>query len=101
MDEILELASGDGEHASLWRLYPVSVRDASGRQQRLPSIGAALLIPNAVTNLALKHVEDFILVMVDVQGRRGFSLFSSTVQTSFSGSSVQLPFSTRRACPTT
>jgi hypothetical protein len=69
-DEVLELASGDGEHASLSRLHTVGVRNALGRQQRLASTGSALLISNAVTDLAFQDMEYFVLIMVDVQGRR-------------------------------
>jgi hypothetical protein len=45
------------------------MRDALGGQQGLTSAGETLLIPDPVANLTLKHVEDFILVMVDVQRR--------------------------------
>jgi hypothetical protein len=57
-DEVLKFASGDGEHPGLSRLDPVSVRNTLGRQQRLPGTGAVLLIPNAVTHLTFKDVED-------------------------------------------
>src|SRR4051794_11497320 len=69
-DEVLEFASGNGEHAGLSRLDPVGVWNPLGRQQRLPSTGAALLIPDAIAHLTFKHVEDFVFVMVDVQGWR-------------------------------
>jgi hypothetical protein len=36
----------------------------------LSCAGTALLIPHAVTDLTFKNMEDFVFVMVDVQGRR-------------------------------
>jgi hypothetical protein len=69
-DEVLELASGDGKHASFSRLHPVGVRDALRCQQRLTSAGTALLIPDPVAHLTFKDMEDFILIVVDVQRRR-------------------------------
>ena len=68
-DEVLEFASRDGEHPGLSRFHPVGMGNAFGRQQRLPGTGAVLLVPNLVTHLTLKDMEDFVLVMVDVQGR--------------------------------
>jgi hypothetical protein len=65
-DEVLELAFGDGEHASFSRLDPIGVGDALGGQQGFTSAGETLLVAHTVTNLTLKHMEDFILVMVDM-----------------------------------
>jgi hypothetical protein len=45
------------------------VRDALEGQQGLTSAGETLLIPDPVANLTLKHMEDFILAMVDMQRR--------------------------------
>jgi hypothetical protein len=66
-DEVLELAFGDREHASLSGLDPVRMREALGGQQGLTSARETLLIPDPIANLTLKHMEDFILVMVDVE----------------------------------
>ena len=69
-NEGLEFASRDGEHAGLSRLHPVGVRNAFGSEQRFSSAGAVLLISDPVAHFTFKHVEDFILVMVDMQRRR-------------------------------
>jgi hypothetical protein len=68
-DEVLELASGDGEHACLIRLNSVGVRNALWGQQCLPSLGPALLISNAIADFPFKNVKNFVLVMMDVEGR--------------------------------
>ena len=47
-DETLELASGDGEHASRIRLKGVGMRDAFLGQQCLPGLGPVVLIPNEI-----------------------------------------------------
>ncbi len=65
-DEVLELASGDGEHPRLGRLDPVGMRDTLRGQRRLTGLGAVILIPNPVAHLTFKDVEDFVLVRVDV-----------------------------------
>ena len=62
-------ASGDDEHASLIRRNSVGMRNAFWRQQCLPSLGPTLLIPNAIADLTFRHVEDVVLVMLNVQGR--------------------------------
>ncbi len=64
---VLELASGDGEPASLSRLNLVGVGNAFGGQKRLSRRRAALLISDPVPHHIFDHVKDFILVMVDVQ----------------------------------
>jgi hypothetical protein len=68
-DEILELASGYGEHSSLIRLNAVGVGNALWGQERLPRTGPALLISNAISDLTLKDVEDLVLVVMDMPGR--------------------------------
>jgi hypothetical protein len=45
------------------------MREALGGQQGLTSAGETLLIPNSVANLTLKHMEDFVFGMVDMQRR--------------------------------
>lgn len=64
----LEFAPSDGGHPGLSRLDPVDVRPP-GRQQRLPGTGAALLIPVPLAHFTFKGVEDFVLIMMDAQGR--------------------------------
>lgn len=65
-NEALELTSGDGEHAGLSRFNLVGVRNAFGRQQRLPGTGLSLFVSDAVTHLTFENMEDFILIMVDM-----------------------------------
>ncbi len=67
-DEALKLASGDREHPGLNRLHLVGVRNAFGCKQYLASAGPAFLVPDAIAHLTFEYVEDFILVVVDVQG---------------------------------
>jgi hypothetical protein len=65
-DEVLEFASGDGEHAGLSRFNPVGMRNALGSQQRLPDLRPALLVPDAIAHLTFEHLEYFVLVMMEV-----------------------------------